>query len=211
MRVALEVVAILERAGLAFVDVDRHQARRRFRRDDLPLAAGREARAAETAQAGVLHQRDHIGRSPFALHARRRERVSAGGTIGSVVDVARRHGHVGRRMPGRARIDGGLDFFSGRDGNRILTDDRNRGRVAAADARRVQHPHAGPEGVAQGVEQLMRARQLACNRIADANGDGWRRRLALLHHVEVVIKGRDLVDLGQRELHLRGESHQMCG
>ena len=30
MRIALEVVAILERARLALVDVDRHQARRRF-------------------------------------------------------------------------------------------------------------------------------------------------------------------------------------
>ena len=44
MRVALEVVAILERARLALVDVDRHQARSRFRRYDLPLAAGRESR-----------------------------------------------------------------------------------------------------------------------------------------------------------------------
>src|SRR6185312_6089800 len=49
VRVALEVVAVLERAGLALVDVDRHQPRRRFGAHDLPLAAGREAGAAESA------------------------------------------------------------------------------------------------------------------------------------------------------------------
>ena len=50
VRIALEVVAVLERAGLAFVDVDRHQPRRRLGAHDPPLAAGREARTAETAQ-----------------------------------------------------------------------------------------------------------------------------------------------------------------
>ena len=50
MRVALEMVPILERAWLAFVDVDRHQPRSRFGRDDLPLSAGGEAGTAESAQ-----------------------------------------------------------------------------------------------------------------------------------------------------------------
>ena len=51
MRIALEVEAVLEGAGLAFVDVDRHQARRRLAAHDAPLAAGRKAGAAEAAQA----------------------------------------------------------------------------------------------------------------------------------------------------------------
>src|SRR5215471_13309730 len=51
MRVSLEVVPILERAGLALVDVDRHQARRRLGSHDLPLAAGWKARAAQAAKA----------------------------------------------------------------------------------------------------------------------------------------------------------------
>jgi hypothetical protein len=42
MRVALEIVTILERARLALVDVDRHQPRLRLAADDLPLAADRE-------------------------------------------------------------------------------------------------------------------------------------------------------------------------
>jgi hypothetical protein len=40
VRVALEVVAVLERARLAFVDVDRAEARRGFGRDRFPFPAG---------------------------------------------------------------------------------------------------------------------------------------------------------------------------
>ena len=38
-----------------------------------------------------------------------------------------------------------------------------------------------------------------------------RRRLAFLHDVEVVVEGRDLVDLGLRELHRLGERGQVRG
>ena len=54
VRIALEVIAILEGARLAFVDIDRHEPRRRFRTHDLPLAAGGETRAAQAAQSGAL-------------------------------------------------------------------------------------------------------------------------------------------------------------
>ncbi len=60
VRIAFEVVAVLERARLALVDVDRHQARRGLGRHELPLAAGGKAGAAETAQARVLHHRDDV-------------------------------------------------------------------------------------------------------------------------------------------------------
>jgi hypothetical protein len=53
VRVALQVEAVLEGAGLAFVDVDRHQARRGLLAHDAPLAPGRKARAAQAAQAGA--------------------------------------------------------------------------------------------------------------------------------------------------------------
>ena len=81
MRIALEVVAVLERAGLALVDVDGHEPRRRFGRDDLPLAAGREARAAEPAQARVFHLRDDVGALAFARRAGGRQPVAAGRAI----------------------------------------------------------------------------------------------------------------------------------
>ena len=44
VRIALEIVAILERAGLALVGVDRHQPRRRLGAHQRPFAAGREIR-----------------------------------------------------------------------------------------------------------------------------------------------------------------------
>ena len=50
MRIAFEVVAILERARLTFVDVDRHEARRGLAANDAPLASRRKTRAAEAAQ-----------------------------------------------------------------------------------------------------------------------------------------------------------------
>ncbi len=44
---------------------------------------------------------------------------------------------------------------------------------------------------------------------ADPDGQRGRRRLALLHHVEMRIEGRDLVDFGHGEPHLLGQRAQM--
>src|SRR5262249_54833242 len=52
-----------------------------------------------------------------------------------------------------------------------------------------------------------RARQ----RVADPDRDSRRRRLAFLHHVEMGVEGRDLVDLRERELHLGRERGEMRG
>jgi hypothetical protein len=56
VRVALQVETVLEGAGLAFVDVDGHQARRGLLAHDAPLAPRRKARAAQAAQARVLQR-----------------------------------------------------------------------------------------------------------------------------------------------------------
>src|SRR5882672_7226007 len=63
--IALEVVAVLERAGLALVDVDRHEPGSGLARDNLPFAAGREAGAAEPPQPRILHDRDDVCRCPL--------------------------------------------------------------------------------------------------------------------------------------------------
>src|SRR4029450_10367519 len=49
MRILLEIVAVLEGAGLALVRVDREEPRRWLGADQGPLTAGRKARAAEAA------------------------------------------------------------------------------------------------------------------------------------------------------------------
>ena len=53
-------------------------------------------------------------------------------------------------------------------------------------------------------EQLLGARHGAGQAVAHPHRDGGRRR-AVLHHVEMGVEGRDLVDLGLGELHLVGE------
>ena len=77
MRIELEIVAVLERAGLALVAVDRHQARRRLRAHQRPFAAGRKAGAAEAAQAGVAHDLDHVVARALAGEAVLEQRVAA--------------------------------------------------------------------------------------------------------------------------------------
>ena len=49
VRVAFEIVTVLERAGLALVAIDRKQPRRRFGAHQRPFPAGRKAGAAKAA------------------------------------------------------------------------------------------------------------------------------------------------------------------
>ena len=60
VRIALEIVAVLEGAGLALVGVDREQPRRRLGAHQRPFAAGGKAGAAEAAQPGVAHGLDDV-------------------------------------------------------------------------------------------------------------------------------------------------------
>src|SRR5690606_1924951 len=62
---------------------------------------------------------------------------------------------------------------------------------------------------AQRLEELVCAGEVTGDRLADADGDGRRRRRAILDDVEVVIEGGDLVDLGRREGHLACECYQV--
>src|SRR5437867_12315891 len=138
--IALEIVPILERTRLAFVDVDRHQTRSRFGRHDLPFPPGGEACAAEATQARFLHERDDVGRPPRAADARLGQAVSARGPVGGVVDVPRRDRGIRHSMsdgtgsnPRGHRLDRGV-------WDRVLTDDGDWRGLAATEARRRQHP-----------------------------------------------------------------------
>jgi nitroreductase len=63
VRVGFEQPAVLEGAGFAFIDVDRHQPRRRLGAHDAPLARHRETGAAQATQAGVIERGDQfVGR-----------------------------------------------------------------------------------------------------------------------------------------------------
>ena len=159
--IALEVIAILERPRLAFVDVDRHQTRSRFRCDDLPLAAGGEAGATKAAQPRVFHQRDDVCHGSFAVHTRCRERVPAGCPVRRVINVARRHQRVRRGMRDCSRPNERDDILRRGVRHWILTHDGNRRGIAATDARRRKHADVWAEHRRQHFEQLTRARKLA--------------------------------------------------
>ncbi len=68
-----------------------------------------------------------------------------------------------------------------------------------------------PELFRQFGKQPLRAGKRAGQRIADPHGDRRRRRLAFLHHVEMGVEGRDLIDLGERELHFLRQGGEMGG
>ena len=61
----------------------------------------------------------------------------------------------------------------------------------------------------QFAQQMLSARHRTGKRITHAHGDGGQRRGALLHHIEMGVKGRDLVNFRERELHLMGERREM--
>src|SRR5204863_6541384 len=67
------------------------------------------------------------------------------------------------------------------------------------------------EFLRQLAQKMLRAGHRAGERIADPHRDRRGRGLALLHHVEMGVEGRDLVDFRKRELHLLGERGEMRG
>ena len=69
----------------------------------------------------------------------------------------------------------------------------------------------GPSFAGQSLQQILRARHRAGERVAHAHRDRRGRGLALLHDIEMRVEGRDLVDFGLRELHLGGERREMRG
>jgi hypothetical protein len=210
MRIAFQVVAVLERARLAFVDVDRHQTRRGFGRYQFPFAAGGETGTTQAAQAGVFHRRDHVGGLLCSGDAGRRERISAGGAIRRVIDAAGSNGTCTgvSYVTGLNRL---LHLLGGCVRNRILADDCNRRGFAAAHTRSMQHAHTSAEQRGQFREQIMRTCEIASDRIADADRNRRRRSIALFDHVKVVIERRHFVDFRHRHLHLGRQRDQMAG
>ena len=112
-------------------------------------------------------------------------------------------------MAGLLRRDGRRDGFAGGRRHRELPDD-GRGRLlAAADARRRENAHAGTEQTRQSRQQVLRARHLARQAVADAHRDRRRYDVAFLDDIEVVIERRDLEHFRLRQLHLVGERREV--
>ena len=82
--------------------------------------------------------------------------------------------------------------------DRVLSHHRAPARLRSGRRRARASPARPCPGCGQVLQQLLRAGQLAGDRVAHAHRERRRRGLAFLHHVEVVVEGRDLVDLGLR-------------
>src|SRR5829696_9000127 len=81
VRIGLEVVAVLEGAGLALVGVDGHQARTGFRAHEAPLAPGREPGPAESAQARIFQGLEDVLDRAHAGKAIREKSIAAFGPV----------------------------------------------------------------------------------------------------------------------------------
>ena len=134
MRIEAEIVAILERAGLALVAVHRHQPRSGLGAHQRPFAPGRKARAAEPAQARIAHRRDDFLACALAVEAILQQTVAFFEAIER--DVLRRP----RRMRVRAMRERPGDFLRRRAASsahgRPRPPARDRTRPCTARARR---------------------------------------------------------------------------
>ncbi len=139
VRVLLEIVAVLEGAGLALVGVHRHQARRRLGAHQRPLAAGREAGAAEPAQPGVADDLDEVVARARAVESLGEQAIAAVGEVVLEIDVALPGVRVLRhdRGPG--------DAIRRRAEHLHVADRADRRALAGAHARRAHHAHVRPE------------------------------------------------------------------
>ena len=82
VRVGFEVEAVLERAGLALVRVDRHQPGAFVAAHDAPLAAGGESGAAQTPQPRRVELRGNVLERVLARETGAQQRVAAVALVG---------------------------------------------------------------------------------------------------------------------------------
>ena len=205
MRVAFEVVAVLERAGLALVRVDRHQPGAFVAAHDPPLPPGGEPGPAETSQAGGVELGGDVLERVPAGQAGAQQRVAAVAFVRVELAVLRNDGME------IAGVEHGPDRLLVHVVDMTVSDLGHRGGVAPAHAGRPHHAHPVAEGAGQRFEQALRAGELAREAVADPHRDRRRRRLALGQHVEVRVERRGLVHLRHRQPHLVRERGEMRG
>src|SRR5579871_3631230 len=137
VRIPLQIVTVLEGSRLPFVDIDRHQARRRLGRYQPPFAAGGKSRTTESAQSRILHHLDNFSSFFASGNAGNRKRIAPARPVGGVIDMAWGHNAICLGMGNATGLDGFRDLVSRRVGDRILTDYGDRRGFASAYAWRM--------------------------------------------------------------------------
>ena len=205
MRIVFEIPAILERAGLAFVAIDRHQPRAGLAEHRAPFSPRGKARAAETTQGRIIQRLQEIVPGQFAGAQTLEQRIAATGNIGVVVDIA------GQMRVGIAILHRRKHACRGGMVDEVMADLDRRRRVAAADTRRAHHANAGADPALKFVQQLFRTHHGAGERIANANRQRRDVLFPLLHHIEMRVEGCGLEHFGKRQLHLVGKGREVSG
>ena len=84
--------------------------------------------------------------------------------------------------------------------------------IAATHAGRTEDAHLRRVRARfESIEQRLGTLEFAGDRVADANSRGGRWSFALLHHVEMGIEGRDLIDGRLWQPHFFTQCAQMTG
>ncbi|OGO68882.1 MAG: hypothetical protein A3H36_09200 [Chloroflexi bacterium RIFCSPLOWO2_02_FULL_71_16] len=201
VRIALEADAVLERARLALVGVQDGVLGRGLSAHDPPLAARRETRPAEAAQAGGLEGLDDLRPVALAREARPQQGVA---TLADVLIEGHRAGRAdpavlaGDRRPHLVRP--GIPDHA--------TTGLDRGRdIAASDAGASLDLDADRGG--DRARAFARSGEDAGKAVACPDPEPRRRGRAVRQHVEPRVEGRDLVGLGERDAHLGGEGGEV--
>ena len=108
-------------------------------------------------------------------------------------------------------LDAGEDRIDRRLGHVAMAHLGHRRFLATAHAGCAHDPHAIACSAGEFLQQRRCAETFAGEAVANPDRQRRRRALALHHHVEVRVEGRDLVDLGHGEAHLGRERRQVTG
>ncbi len=209
VRIALQVIAVLERARLALIAVDRHQARSGIRANKLPFLSRRKARAAETAQSGI------------GQHLRKCLEAERAGTHPHQPCRSRHWRNIrrGRHRPAGSAQNRDWPFRSSSVsairarlrcqslGRRFAPPARHRNRPCMGRERCVLPMDRRPPAIA--AIRCLGAGEHARQRIADADRQWWRRRLVFLDDIEMIVERGDFIDLGLRQPQPIGQRAQM--
>ena len=149
MRIGFEIIAVLERAGLALVAIDRHQPRARLAQHRAPFAPGRKAGAAEAAQ----RRRRRAPSADLPSAARRSADASAACSRRRRRKRRSRYSQADARGCRRASAAASTLGDAGVI-DKVMADLGRRRGIAAADAGRAHHANAGAGAVLQFVQQL---------------------------------------------------------
>ena len=130
MRISFEIVAILERAGLALVAIDCHQPRTWLAQHRAPFTPRWKASTAETAQTRVVERFQQIFLRKSAGAQARQQLIPTTGNVSVEVDVI---GQMGVGVAGFRRSENVVDVGMI---HKIVTDFGSRRGIAPANARR---------------------------------------------------------------------------